>query len=82
MQKQKEEKEYINKCANCWFYCHRDGKCYEDIRSHYEPEYAYAANPDEVCCAWSPDGLTAEERDALDALMTMEVTHNDVRSYE
>lgn len=69
-----------NKCSNCWFYCHRNGKCYEDIRSHYDEAYAFTADPEEVCCAWSPDGLTADERENLDALVTMEVTPNDGRS--
>ena len=53
------------KCNNCWLYCHLDGKCYEDPRSHYDAEYAVKVNPDDVCCVWSPDGLTQEERDAL-----------------
>lgn len=54
-----------SKCSNCWFYCHSNGKCYEDRRSHYDEQYAYPANPEEVCCAWSADGLTVEEREML-----------------
>lgn len=61
----------VAECNNCWFYCHLDGKCYldgkyyEDPRSHYDAEYAVKVNPDGLCCFWSPDGLTQEERDAL-----------------
>jgi hypothetical protein len=59
------------KCFNCWLYCHSDGKCYGDPRAQYDEDYAIRVKADDLCCAWSPDGLTAEEREEMDALMTM-----------
>ena len=59
-------------CKNCWFFCHSNGRCYEDPRAHCDEDYALKTDPESVCCAWSGDGLTVEEREELDALVTME----------
>lgn len=50
------------KCANCWWYCHSDSKCYRGV--------VIGARPEGSCKEWHFDGLADWERD--DALMTKE----------
>ena len=59
----------MKNCETCAWYCHTDGMC-------YAPLYT---NPVEIpewwgrrCLCWTADGLTKQEREDLDALVTME----------
>ena len=52
-------------CGNCAWYCHSNGMC-------YVPVYPDPVIPCRACSNWSADGLDDQEREDLDALMTME----------
>ena len=57
------------KCNNCAWYCHSSSKCYGNA---IQEELAFAVKPDDLCRWWTHDGLTDQEREELDAVMTME----------
>ena len=56
-------------CINCAWFCHADGKCYgvEGVPQGY-PTVPNGCE----CSTWTFDGLKDEEREELDALVTME----------
>ena len=63
-------------CTNCAWFCHADGKCYgtEFILDGMEIGAVLTEAPEEGCCRdWAFDGLKDEEREELDALVTMEM---------
>ena len=58
-------------CKTCAWFCHTDGKCYAgperiDRGAEYVRDRAMA------CKTWTFDGLEEWERQACEALMTME----------
>ena len=55
-------------CNNCAWYCHADGKCYGAAS---DGTYLPLINTGR-CKNWAADGLSDEEREELDALVTME----------
>ena len=61
---------FIRNCTNCAWYCHADGKCYGNPY-HVGAELLFAAS-ERSCDDYAFDGLSDEEREELDALVTME----------
>lgn len=67
-------------CRNCWFYCHRDSRCYAggvifDITGTNNsgsgvtvPDaYSKEVSPDGFCLRWAFDGLEEWEREEIAA---------------
>ena len=59
----------MKNCSNCAWYCHGDSQCYGN---GCHEELAVEVSPDHVCKYWMSDGISDEEREELDALVTME----------
>ena len=52
------------KCENCWWYCHSNGKCYANPAARQMGDkYAVAHNLNDSCWQWKSDGLEAWERE-------------------
>lgn len=52
------------KCENCWWYCHQNGKCYVSPASRQiGDDYAVSHSLKDLCWQWKPDGLEDWERE-------------------
>lgn len=54
-------------CMNCAWFCHSDQRCYGICNGGKAPKWS-------VCGHWTADGLSDQEREELDTLVTMEMT--------
>ncbi len=62
------------KCKNCAWFCHTDGRCYATAArlSGLVPASYPAVFGELACRDWTFDGLEDWEREPEEALMTME----------
>ena len=61
------------KCKNCAWYCHVDGKCYGNALLPMGTEIGLPMDEKhEACHSWTFDGLEEWEREPEEALMAME----------
>ena len=59
------------KCKNCAWFCHADGRCYGNYMG-VGLEIFKPADQGNQCQDWTFDGLEDWEREETEALMTME----------
>ncbi len=55
----------MEKCGNCAWYCHAEGKCYGTVARLYGvvTSMEYRDVRAEACKQWQFDGLTEQERE-------------------
>ena len=56
-------------CVSCAWFCHSDRKCYG---ADFKGQELCRATYETGCGKWTADGLSDEEREELDALVTVE----------
>lgn len=59
------------KCKNCAWFCHTDGRCYGN-KMNVGLEIFSPADQENRCPDWTFDGLEDWEREETEALMAME----------